>query len=66
MSQKNDNVEYKMLLAKKWRTSLEKFRNSDEVATTRKALLRYGIKEPYVTNIIERLFNEAYKIISEP
>lgn len=65
MGQKSDLIEYRQSIARSWTQLEDEFMKSDEVIKTRKALVDYGIKEPYAGNIIARLFYEAYAITTK-
>lgn len=49
--------------AKMYKDLERAFLSSEETKGMHKALIDYGIKEPYATNIILRLFTESYKLL---
>lgn len=58
-----DSTAFKIALAVQYRKELQNFLDSEDTKKIRRALLEYGIKEPYAGNIIERLWIQAYKVL---
>lgn len=41
------------------------FENSSDYKDVRKCLIKYGIQEPYATNILHRVFYKSFEVIKQ-
>lgn len=62
-SQRQDLLDYRKAITRTYKQIQDEFLQSSDTVQMHKTLLEYGVKEPYATNILIRLFIEAYGIM---